>query len=246
MRRMDERLRRSDGQAVDPGTANDPVFDQLYPPDIRILSSLYWSPVAVARRAAHLFRIAGARRVLDVGSGVGKFAIAAAAAAPDVHFRGIEQRARLVEIARRVAVGLQLPNVDFEVGDATAIEWASYDGLYFFNPFYENLFEPDERIDTDVELSSVRFFDEVLRVEALLRAAPEGTVMVTYHGLGGRIPSSYELLASERAHTDSLRLWVKRRGPEQDWFFLEHEGKVLRCRFEGARVVMHEHVVPAR
>jgi SAM-dependent methyltransferase len=246
MRWMDALLRHKDGNAVDPVTADDLAFGRLYPPDIRILSSLYWTPVAVARRAAHLFRNAGAQHVLDVGSGVGKFAIAAAAVAPDVQFTGIEQRARLVEVARRVAVGLQLPNVDFEVGDATAIEWSAYDGLYFFNPFYENLFEPDERIDMDVELGSSRFFDEVLRVEALLGAAPEGTVMVTYHGLGGRIPTSYELVACEPAHTDSLRLWVKRRRAEEGWFFLEREGKVLRCRFQGARVVMHEHVVPAR
>ena len=77
----------------------DLVFDQIYPPYIQAISRRFWTPVSVASRAAELFRHAGARRILDVGAGVGKFVLVAAAAAPEVLFVGVEHREHLVEIA---------------------------------------------------------------------------------------------------------------------------------------------------
>src|SRR5207244_1254082 len=56
----------------------DGVFDRMFPTELRFVSFQHWTPVAVARRAAELLVGAGARRLLDVGSGPGKFCIVGA------------------------------------------------------------------------------------------------------------------------------------------------------------------------
>ena len=70
-----------------------------------------------------------------------------------------------------------------------------------------------------VLLSALRFGSELLRVESLLEQAAVGTVVVTYFGLGGPIPASYELVADELAGGDRLRTWVQgeRRGSSSAW-----------------------------
>src|ERR1019366_3254689 len=88
----------------DRGAPEDVTFDSIYPLPIQVVSRRFWTPVGVARRAAQLFRQAGARNVLDVGSGVGKFVFVAAASEPEVCFVGIDHRENLVEVARRAHV----------------------------------------------------------------------------------------------------------------------------------------------
>jgi hypothetical protein len=42
------------------------------------------------------------------------------------------------------------------------------------------------------------------------------------------ITSSYELVESEPAGTDSLRVWRKRRDTDEDWYYVETEQGVCR------------------
>jgi SAM-dependent methyltransferase len=202
-------------------SAHDVAFDCVYPAAIRLLSRRFWTPVEVARRAAEMFVAAGARRVLDVGSGVGKFVLAAAAAAPAVEFVGVERRQWLVAVARKAQGDLGIHNARFVPGDALYLDWGTFDGLYFFNPLAENLFEPLERIDEGVGLGAVRFLQDVRGVENALETLRLGTAMVTYHGAGTRIPACFELAASEPAGSDALRLWVKRRESVDGEYVLE-------------------------
>ena len=58
---------------------SDAQLDALLPRVMRRVSSVYWTPVRVARRAAQIFDDLGVSRVLDVGSGPGKFCIVAGA-----------------------------------------------------------------------------------------------------------------------------------------------------------------------
>jgi hypothetical protein len=161
--------------------------------------------------------------VLDVGSGVGKFVLVAAGATPALTFVGVEHRRRLVEVARTAQVRLRLPNASFVCGEAGDTAWLDFDGLYFFNPFIENLFARSDRIDDALELTEQRFDRDVQQTEAALRAAPVGTAVVTYHGMGARIPACYRPVRSERAGSDFLRLWVKRPEPA-DGFYLDVGG----------------------
>jgi SAM-dependent methyltransferase len=210
--------------------SEDVIFDRIYPPPIRALSRRHWTPVPIARRVAELFRKAGVRRVLDVGAGVGKFALVAAAAESTLDIVGIEQRAPLVRIARIAAFQLRIENALFLEGDATTARWHDFDGLYFFNPLAENTFGRADRIDSDVELSNSRFVRDVLRVEEALRVAPTGTVVVTYHGTSTRIPTSYEAAHAERAGSDWLRVWRKARDSDDGSLFVDVGDEVVRWR----------------
>jgi SAM-dependent methyltransferase len=190
---------------------DDAAFDAIYAEPIRARSASFWTPLAVACRAAALFALHGARRVLDVGSGPGKFCLPAGCLHPDLDFVGIEQRAELVAASRLAQARLRLENVLFFQGDATLASWNRFDGLYLYNPFEENLCGQHQRLDDTVELSMARYLADVRRVAAALATASVGTCVVTYHGFGGRVPSSYDLVHAERAHTGWLRVWVKRR-----------------------------------
>jgi SAM-dependent methyltransferase len=202
----------------------DESFDALLPLYERIRSRQYWTPAAVAASAAGCFASHGARRVLDVGCGPGKFCLVAGRAAPQLEFHGIDQRPRLVRLGKALSRILATPNVRFTCGDATHAEWTEYDGFYFFNPFAENLFDEVERFDDRPPFSERRYGTELLRAEHLLGRARIGTVVVTYHGLGGAIPSSYELVCDEPAGTDRLRTWIQRSNQQQTWAWLESDG----------------------
>lgn len=210
------------------GDVPDRVFDELLSPMARSRSRPFWTPIGVAQRAAKRLAERGARRVLDVGSGPGKFCIVAACARPEVQFRGIEHRAELVEGATALGRRLRLDNLEFSCGDALAADWHGFDGLYFFNPFAENSFAPEDVFDATVELSAVRLASELLRSTRLLSSVRVGTVVVTYHGLSGPIPSSFELDFEERAGSTFLRTWVKRRAHEEAWCHLESGDCVSR------------------
>jgi SAM-dependent methyltransferase len=207
---------------------DDATFDHALPRYERERSDQFWSPVAVSARAADILSERGARRILDVGCGPGKFCTVAGALHPELTVRGIEQRTRLVRLGKRLAQRFDLQNVELSSGDATKVSWDAFDGFYFFNPFIESTLSPGYRFDDSVDHSKRRFGAELLRVESLLARAPIGTVFVTYHGLGGPIPSSYALVGEERAGTDKLRTWVKGKGSATDWLWFETLSRVTR------------------
>lgn len=206
--------------------SSDALFDRELPRYVRDRSRQYWTPVAVAARVAASFREWGAGRVLDVGCGPGKFCVVAACLQPELQFHGIDRRQRLVRLGTRLARRFGADNVRLSAGDVTQMQWEHYDGFYFFNPFAESTFEACERFDDTVDLSMVRFGSELLRVESLLEKASPGTVVVTYHGLGGPIPASYELVADERAGSDRIRTWVQGPARSSRWAWLETLGGV--------------------
>ena len=74
----------------------------------------------------------------------------------------------------------------------------------------------------------MRFGEGLLRVKYALALASRGTLVVTYHGLGGPIPSSYELVAEERAGPDKIRIWAKGPNRATDWVWLETLHRVVR------------------
>jgi len=210
------------------GTMTDAEFDALLPSEVQRASRIYWTPVAVARRAAHVFEELGVRRVLDVGSGPGKFCVVAAARAPSIAFVGIEHRPQLVTIAQALAAEVGITNATFSVGDTTRIPWTDFDACYVYNPFAENSFDAEDQFDSTVELSHARYVGEARRVADELAAAPVGRIVLTYHGLSGPIPSSYELVHIETAGTGWLRVWRKGTAGKADKYWVE-EGPDVSC-----------------
>ncbi len=220
------------------GQADDALFDALFDAPVQARSSRFWTPLAVAARAAQLFAERDVRHVLDVGSGPGKFCLAAAAACPTIDFTGIEQRPHLVAAARAAAAQLGLANAHFLAGSLANLTWPALDGLYLYNPFAENICPEVEPIDSTVELSTPRYMADVRFVGAAITAAPVGTVMVTYHGFGGPIPMSYDLVHAERACSGWLRAWEKRRRHgDGKSFYVEDADDLLIVRSASGKAV---------
>jgi predicted RNA methylase len=187
------------------------MFDYYLPQALRRVSTIHWTPLAAAVRAAQWIEELGIRSVVDVGAGAGKFCVIGALAS-GAEFQGIEQRAALVEAARALAERFGVSaRVRVECGLLNLHAVPSADAYYLYNPFGENLLPREEQIDLDVELSARRFQREVRRFEALLQALPRGRYVLTYNGFGGRVPKSYEELRVDDTLPSVLRLWQKQR-----------------------------------
>lgn len=184
----------------------DRQFDRLIPHGQRHLSAAHWTPAQVAVRAASLLGATRHTRVLDVGSGVGKVCSIGALSTSGT-WVGVEQHAPLVDTATAVARALGVSDrTRFLRSDAFAIDWDEFDALYFYNPFELPLFA-DSRGGSSKSV-------QVARVQQRLAALPGCTRVVTLHGFGGVMPSSFELLYHEHlpAFGLDLALWIQRAG----------------------------------
>jgi SAM-dependent methyltransferase len=188
--------------------SSDVEFDRIYDLRIRVLSAMYWTPIRVAARAARLLSLGGATRVLDIGSGVGKFCLVGALTA-DAHFVGIERRKDLVDIARGAASALQAERASFVHADMDGFAFDGFDGFYLYNPFFEQISRYLTPIDDTLERTDAayRYFIR-LTVEKLAALRPPVAV-VTFNGFGGAMPRDFAFRGDEPAGTDRLELWVK-------------------------------------
>ena len=64
----------------------DLQFNQLYPVEVRSLSAKHWTPLQVAYKASNFLAADKNTTVLDIGSGAGKFCLAAAYYKPNAFF----------------------------------------------------------------------------------------------------------------------------------------------------------------
>jgi len=188
----------------------DDAFDHQLPVRLRVKSSLHFTPVAVARRAARLLAPDPAMRVLDVGAGPGKFCVIAGREVPSCTFVGVEIRPHLVALARKLAARAHVHNVSFVDGNALDLDWTSFQAFYFYNPFAEQLHDRSLTLDPRLALEPSRFLDYVTGVAQRLASARLGTRVVTYHSFGAPTPSGYELVETHPIGTDRLDLWIKR------------------------------------
>jgi len=184
---------------------SDDELDALLPAQLWAAARVHFTPVAVARRALALLAPTPGSSVLDVGAGVGKFCIAAALAAPEVRFVGIEQRARLVEVGRELARRLGAPNVELVVGDALAHDWRGHAGVYLFNPFGEHAQRDGPALDGAIAATPAQYFASTRAARDRLASLRAGTPVVSY--CDERTPPGYDVVEV----TDRLALWRRRR-----------------------------------
>lgn len=183
----------------------DAAFDTLYPQHIRELSQMHWTALDVAREASN-YLASPETRVLDIGSGVGKFCIAAGVYHPNTHFFGIEQRKELFNHAKAAQEQVGVDNVYFTYGNLTELNYDNYDHFYFYNSFYENI-EPGSRIDYSVKTSFELYNHYTGFIHDMLSSRPTGTKLVTYHAPDKQIPASYQLV--DNSYSRVLKMWVK-------------------------------------
>jgi SAM-dependent methyltransferase len=185
----------------------DRVFDDVFPLAVRRASSVHWTPVEVAVRAAKLLADGVPEPViLDIGAGIGKFCAIAAATVP-AKVKGVEHREHFVEIARCAAAKLGV-DVEYAHGTLAGHDPKAISGVYMFNPFAENLATREDHLDETVELGRDVFWRDVAATERFLSEARCGTRVVTYCGWGGAMPKGYELVRRERC-AGVLELWRK-------------------------------------
>jgi hypothetical protein len=201
---MQNRLANS--QKIESPFYSDTQFDGLYSPELQQLSQRHWTPLSVARKAAKFLATKRGVKVLDIGSGIGKFCLAAASSNPHAIFCGVEQRRDLVYHADKVKGMLELKNVSFRHCNFTQLNFQDYDHFYFYNSFYENLIGTD-KIDNNIFYSTglYNYYNRYLYTQ--LGKMPTGTRVVTFHSLEDEIPPSYQLVNMERDNL--LKCWIK-------------------------------------
>jgi SAM-dependent methyltransferase len=203
---LQEITSNSSSSALDPWFNSDAQFHKLYPDSIQLLSRNHWTPLAAARKAANFLAVAPGTRILDIGSGIGKFCLAAAYYRPSALYFGVEQRQDLVEYAETARSRLGLNNVTFIHGNFTEIDFGIYDHFYFYNAFYENV-ASEEKIDDKIPYSAELYNYYNYYLYKQLEKMPPGTRIATFYGTEDIMPPGYHIGGSEL--DDLLKYWVK-------------------------------------
>jgi SAM-dependent methyltransferase len=185
---------------------SDRLFDKIYPDHLNALSDQHWTPMHVARRAARFLVTSAGTKVLDIGSGAGKFCLAAAHFRPEGVYYGVEQRSALIRHAEITRKKLGFEQVSFIHANFTQIDFKQFDHFYFYNSFYENL-PGTEKIDDSIAYSEQLYHYYNRYLYQQLDRKPSGTRLVTFNSLEYEVPKSYFVV--EVALNDLLKCWVK-------------------------------------
>lgn len=182
----------------------DADFNAIYPEKIQTLSKRHWTPVRVAKTASEFLVSKPGARVLDIGSGAGKFCMIGAAHTKG-YFTGVEQREDLVELAKKLSSMYRLRHVEYVHSNITAIDFRFYNAFYFYNPFYENVC--GDSIDNAVRLD-IKLYDVYSSyVAEQLSGLPVGARLAVYHASSTIVPQSFKLV--DTLYSGSLNLWDK-------------------------------------
>lgn len=188
---------------------SDSAFDSCLPRELQAASAQHWTPLDVVRQVSTWIDQLRIRTVVDVGSGAGKFCVAAASCT-QARFLGFEQRPRLVESARQLAGSFGVAGrVRFQCGTVGLNALPEADAYYLYNPFGENLLTNAELIDADVELTAERYQRDAEAMQRFLAAVPCGTYTIIYNGYGAPLPTSFVDLAVARNFPNALCLSKK-------------------------------------
>ena len=183
----------------------DDDINAIYPEKIRRLARQHWTPVGVAKRAAEFLADRPGARVLDIGSGAGKFCLVGATYTKG-NFTGIEQRRRLVTLSKKLAGIYDIHNVNFIHRNITSINFSNYNAFYFYNSFYENI-EQWNKIDDTVELGTSLYHQYSMYIVEQFVTLPIGTRLVTYCSPTTIVPSTFRLLDTSQGGL--LKFWEK-------------------------------------
>lgn len=183
----------------------DSEFNELYPDEIKELSKRHWTPVEIARAAADFLVDKPNRKVLDIGSGVGKFCLVGATATSG-KFYGVEQRKSLVDLSKKIAEDNNIKNVGFIHSNITQIPFSDFEAFYFYNSFMENI-DTGCPIDNLILPKEELYYIYTNYVKEQLDKTPVGTRLVSYWSNWEEIPESFNL--EYCSHRGLLSFWKK-------------------------------------
>lgn len=186
--------------------SSDAQLHKLYPEPVRALARMHWTPLYVVQKVVPYLAFNNKVKILDIGSGAGKFCLAGAFYKPSVSFFGVEQRKNLVALSESVQKKLAFQNVHFIHRNFTQINLCEYDHFYFYNAFFENL-DGTEKIDNEIDYSSELYNYYSIYLYNQLDKMPIGTRVATYCSWGDEIPPCYQV--AETHFDNLLKFWIK-------------------------------------
>jgi SAM-dependent methyltransferase len=187
------------------GDVTDEEFNAIYPEAIQRLANRHWTSVSVAKTVSAFLAERPGTRVLDIGSGVGKFCMVGALYTKG-HFVGVEQRDDLVQISRNAAHANKIKNVSFIHANITSIPFREYDAFYFFNPFHEHV-ALHGHIDSTMKRDLSLYESYCLYVYEQFSSLPIGARVATMQSNTDVVPDTFRLVRSLKK--DSLNYWEK-------------------------------------
>jgi SAM-dependent methyltransferase len=184
---------------------DDDAFNAIYPEEIQKLSGKHWTPVEVAKAAATFLVNRPGVKVLDIGSGVGKFCMIGSTIT-DGHFAGVEYRENLYLLSNKIAKQYNVPNLEFILANITSIKFKDFDAFYFFNSFIENMSE-SEVMDNAVPVGPLYYSRYTQYLREQFAGMPIGTRLATYWSNSEEVPRGYVVVSS--AFEGELKMWEK-------------------------------------
>ena len=184
----------------------DAVFDTIYPKKYQEHSARHFTPVHIAVKAARLLVDSPTDKILDIGSGVGKFCCIGAGLT-GAHFYGVEKRKTLANLSNKIKRTHKLKNAHFINDDFTTLDFKQFKGIYFFNSFHEHFDETCVLDETSkVSLDEYKKYHERLIMK--LNECEPGTKLVTYYTFKNKIPSSFRFIDANE--TKLLKFYIKK------------------------------------
>lgn len=183
----------------------DKDFDAIYPQHIQKLSNPHWTPINICIEASKFLAINEKTKILDIGSGVGKFCFIGASTTQSQYI-GIEQRKELIEISNVIVRKYLIENVNFINDNIININFNNYDCFYFGNPFFENL-KILNVIDESIQFSKQLYLEYNTYVKKQLLLTKPKTKLATFCDQTGIVPKNFKLIESKFGET--LKLWEK-------------------------------------
>mgnify|MGYP001552703763 CR=1 FL=1 len=187
----------------------DNEFDTIYPAILRGKSKRHFTEIEVAIKASQLLVTKTKQRVLDIGSGVGKFCFVASAYT-EAYYTGVDYRKHFVQLCNKLTVKHRFKNVNFIHANIMDIDFTQYDCFYFFNSFQEHV-DSTAVLDHTVDVNLENYKKYALFLLNQFAKMPDGTRIVTYHVYTAQIPNSYRLVCE---HFDGkLKCWEQTSNP---------------------------------
>lgn len=183
----------------------DEEFDTIFPEDVREHSNRHFTSVFIAQQASAFLTEEGAKKILDIGSGTGKFCLVASATTKS-NFTGVEHRAYQVEIGNECARRYGLSNCNFIADTILNIDFKEYDAFYIFNPFLEAK-DPTAQMDQAVKVGLNEYETFSNYVYQQFDSLKIGTRIASYWTSKTQFPPSFELVKS--SFGDTLTFWIK-------------------------------------
>lgn len=185
---------------------SDEDFDAIYPFKLRELSERHWTSVYVSKIASEFLCNQGPAKVLDIGSGAGKFCFVGASLYPDSEFYGVDIRENFIHTSNKIKEEYGISNASFFQQDVLTMNLMGYDGIYFFNSFQEKI-DLTSSIDHTSKVSVEEYIQYTKHIFTELNKVPKGTKLVTYFSEGFCVPNSFRLL--ETHFKGELKFYLK-------------------------------------